>query len=252
MAKYWIQEDSHLNYLTNLTDFNDIKLAEKLLKNDAIKPRGELLLHKTFANMDRVVTRKPGYAFGISMYSDRIQNYEDMNNENRKGWYTGEGMTYLYNNDLDQFSDGFWPTVDPYRLPGTTVDTMARADGSGEHRSDNSWVGGSTLANMYGTAGMNYSAWNSSLTAKKSWFMFDDEIVALGAGISSKEDRTIETIVENRKIGEGGINQLSIDGEKQANLFSQTAKKNVNWAFLEGTNAGSDIGYYFPAGVHFK
>ncbi|MEC2158347.1 polysaccharide lyase family 8 super-sandwich domain-containing protein [Virgibacillus halodenitrificans] len=248
MAKYWIQEDSHLNYLTNLTDFNDINLAEKLLKNDAIKPRGELLLHKTFANMDRVVTRKPGYAFGISMYSDRIQNYEDMNNENRKGWYTGEGMTYLYNNDLDQFSDGFWPTVDPYRLPGTTVDTMARADGSGEHRSDNSWVGGSTLANMYGTAGMNYSAWNSSLTAKKSWFMFDDEIVALGAGISSKEDRNIETIVENRKIGEGGINQLSIDGEKQANLFSQTAKKNVNWAFLEGTNAGSDIGYYFPAG----
>ena len=26
-------------------------------------------------------------------------------------WYTGDGMTYLYDNDLAQYSDSFWPTV---------------------------------------------------------------------------------------------------------------------------------------------
>src|SRR2546430_8693287 len=31
-----------------------------------------------------------------------------------------------YDHDLRQFSDGFWPTVDAYRLPGTTVQTTPR------------------------------------------------------------------------------------------------------------------------------
>ena len=185
MAKSWLQEDTYLDYISSSSNFRDMVMAKQLLDNQDVKPRGELDYHKTFASMDRVVNKKPGYAFGISMYSNRIQNYEDMNDENRKGWYTGEGMTYLYNADLAQYSDDFWPTVDPYRMPGTTVDTMKRADGSGEHTSPESWVGGSTL-DRFGTAGMSYKAWNSTLTAKKSWFMFDNEIVALGTGITSQ------------------------------------------------------------------
>ena len=34
-------------------------------------------------------------------------------------------MTYLYNNDLGHYTD-YWPTVNPYRMPGTTEDTEAR------------------------------------------------------------------------------------------------------------------------------
>ncbi|WP_284036473.1 polysaccharide lyase family 8 super-sandwich domain-containing protein [Neobacillus sp. 114] len=247
MAKSWLQEDTYLDYLSSSSNFKDMVLAKELLENQDIKPRGGLDYHKTFASMDRVVNRKPGYAFGISMYSNRIQNYEDMNDENRKGWYTGEGMTYLYNADLAQYSDDFWPTVDPYRMPGTTVDTMKRADGSGEHNSPESWVGGSTL-DRFGTAGMSYKAWNSSLTAKKSWFMFDNEIVALGTGITSGDNRTIETIVENRKIRDNGSNELIINGEKPDLSDGQNHTTEAKWAYLEGNVPGSDIGYYFPGG----
>ncbi|GHH97859.1 polysaccharide lyase family 8 super-sandwich domain-containing protein [Neobacillus kokaensis] len=247
MAKYWLQEDTYLDYFQNANNFTDITLAKQLLEDSKVTPRGDLDFHKTFAAMDRVVHRKPGYAFGISMYSNRIQNYEDMNNENRKGWYTGEGMTYLYNADLAQYSDNFWPTVDPYRMPGTTVDTMKRADGSGEHTSKESWVGGSTLNNI-GTAGMSYKAWNSSLSAKKSWFMFDNEIVALGAGITSIEARNIETIVENRKIRNDGSNELIINGKKPELKSGIPLSVEAKWAYLEGNVAGSDIGYYFPEG----
>ncbi|PLR90016.1 polysaccharide lyase family 8 super-sandwich domain-containing protein [Bacillus sp. T33-2] len=247
MAKYWLQEDTFLDYFENASNFRDIAMAKNLLMNQEVNPRGDLDFHKTFAYMDRVVHRKPGYAFGISMYSERIQNYEDMNNENRKGWYTGDGMTYLYNGDLAQYSDGFWATVDPYRMPGTTVDTMKRADGSGEHTSPESWVGGSTL-NRFGAAGMSYKAWNSSLTAKKSWFMFDNEIVALGTGISSNDNRTIETIVENRKIRHDGSNQLMINGENLEISDGQNHSITAEWAFLEGNVPGADIGYYFPEG----
>jgi hyaluronate lyase len=247
MAKNWLQEDTHLDYFSNASSFRDMVLAQNLLENQDVSPRKEPDYHKTFASMDRVVHRKSGYAFGISMYSNRIQNYEDMNDENRKGWYTGEGMTYLYNADLAQYSDDFWPTVDPYRMPGTTVDTMKRADGSGEHTSPESWVGGSTL-DRFGTAGMSYKAWNSTLTAKKSWFMFNNEIVALGSGITSNDYRTIESIVENRKIREDGSNSLLINGEKPGLTEGQQQEVEAKWAFLEGNVPGSDIGYYFPEG----
>jgi hyaluronate lyase len=248
MVKYWLQEDTFLNYFENTGNFRDMVLAKQLLDNQEVTPRGDLDFHKNFAAMDRVVHRKPGYAYGISMYSNRIQNYEDMNNENRKGWYTGEGMTYLYNADLGQYSDHFWPTVDPYRMPGTTVDTMKRADGSGEHTSPEAWVGGSTLNNRFGTTGMSYKAWNSSLFAKKSWFMFDNEIVALGSGISSNEDRIVETIVENRKIRNDGSNKLIIDGKTPDLGSTRDHSFNAQWAFLEGNVQGADIGYYFPEG----
>mgnify|MGYP002243006122 FL=1 len=37
-------------------------------------------------------------------------------------------MVYLYNEDDVQFGKSYWPTVDPYRLPGTTVDTVPLKD----------------------------------------------------------------------------------------------------------------------------
>ncbi|MDP2567566.1 polysaccharide lyase family 8 super-sandwich domain-containing protein [Photobacterium damselae subsp. piscicida] len=60
------------------------------------------------------------------MHSSRLGNFECMNNENRKGWFTGDGMSYFYTNQLDYFHD-YWPVVDSYRLPGTTVDDSANA-----------------------------------------------------------------------------------------------------------------------------
>ena len=61
------------------------------------------------------------FSFGLSMSSSRIKRYETMNNENLQGWHTGDGMLYLYNDDLNQFNQDFWATVDPYRLPGITM-----------------------------------------------------------------------------------------------------------------------------------
>ena len=54
---------------------------------------------------------------------------------------SGDGTTYLYNNDLAQYADHFWSTVDPYRLPGPTVDTHARSNGSGQETPNTTWVG---------------------------------------------------------------------------------------------------------------
>jgi hyaluronate lyase len=97
---------------------------------------------------------------------------------------------------------------------------------------------------------MDLDAWGSSLTAKKSWFMFDDEIVALGAGINSTDSRRIETVVENRKLNGSGNNALTVNGTAKPSSTGWSETMNgVNWAHLAGSVPGSDIGYYFPGGA---
>lgn len=54
------------------------------------------------------------------MYSERIQNTEIMNHENRFGWHQNNGMTYIYDDD-NQYTENYWNTVNPLRLCGTTI-----------------------------------------------------------------------------------------------------------------------------------
>ncbi|MFD0961728.1 polysaccharide lyase family 8 super-sandwich domain-containing protein [Paenibacillus chungangensis] len=265
MLKYWIESDTSRNFYTSGATFENTVLAKQLMADPSIPSRGELIRNVQYHNMDRVVHLRPGFGLGVSMSSNRIFNYESISNVNMKSWYTADGMTYLYNNDLTQFSDNYWPTVDPYRLPGTTVDTLTRSViGIGynkEYLSPNAWTGGTSFEELYGTAGMDLKASGdlnasgsvvtpSSLVAKKSWFMFDDEIVALGAGITSTDNRTIETIVENRKINGDGDNALTVDGVQMSNALGWSdTMTNTGWAHLAGSVPGSDIGYVFPEGA---
>ncbi|BBH21831.1 hypothetical protein Back11_31760 [Paenibacillus baekrokdamisoli] len=244
MVKAWIlSENRYENYYWGLT-INGMLLVKSVLNNASIVPKADLLRNVQYPSMDRVVHLRPNFAFGISMYSNRTTNYELMNNENLKGWYTNEGMTYLYNNDLSQYSDQYWPTVNAYRLPGVTTDGAPRKDG---FESSKSFVGGVSLDRLYGTAGMDLGPDNSTLEGKKSWFMFDDEIVALGAGITSRDSRKVETIVENRKLNAAGSNKLTVNNTaKSSTLGWSETMSGVEWAHLQGSVANSDIGYYFP------
>ena len=115
-----------------------------------------------------------------------------------EGWHTGDGMTYLYNDDLRSSADSFWPTVDPQRLPGTTV--IAGSTARQSQLGGSNAVGGASL-DGYSAVMMQLSPDGRQLSAKKSWFLFDDELVALGADIrSTAAGKTVETIVENRRV----------------------------------------------------
>ncbi|MDI4649784.1 polysaccharide lyase family 8 super-sandwich domain-containing protein [Cohnella hashimotonis] len=256
MVKYWLQQDSASSFYRD-ANLSVLQLAKAVMNDTNIVPRGQLSLAKVYAGMDRAISLKPGFGFGVSMSSKRIANYETGINQNYKGWYTGEGMTYLYNNDSLQYVD-YWPTVNKYRLPGTTVDTMARADNSGAaYLSPNTWTGGTELLNQYTATGMDLKAYGSTLKAKKSWFTFDDEIVALGSGINSTDGRTIETTIENRSLNKASIahgidtnsaaatpagsepmrlmvNQVTDSGNDGFNLPENTLDNNLNtrWTSL--------------------
>jgi hyaluronate lyase len=201
-----------------------------------------------FPSMDRVVALRSGFGFGISMSSTRIANYESINSGNLHGWHQGDGMTYLYNGSTEnQFNSDFWPTVDPYHLPGTTVETNSLSNSANEARTTSqNWVGGAQVANTYGVAGMSLAAVSTTLVAKKSWFMFDNEIVCLGAGITCGDTNGVQTTAENRRLGSPITSSFTLNGTAitptvgwSSNLPSATP----SWCALGGTG-----GYYFPAG----
>ncbi|WP_054023591.1 polysaccharide lyase family 8 super-sandwich domain-containing protein [Bacillus sp. FJAT-28004] len=248
MAKAWIQEDTTFSYSGSISD---ITLLKSIMNDSLITPGGELIQSKVFASMDRAIHRRPGFGFGLSLFSDRISAAEVMNGENLKGYWTGLGMTNLYNNDLTQYSSNYWPTVNSYRLPGTTTDgTSGNPKQSHPYFNSYNWAGGSSVEGLYSTAGMQFSltkVTGSPLQGKKSWFMFGDNIVALGAGITNTNNANVETIVENRMLNSNGNNALTVNGTTKSNAlgWSETMS-GVNWAHLEGNVAGSDIGYYFP------
>lgn len=252
LVKHWVQSNPTYNYPAGFP-IDMIGFAIGILTDDAIAAEGDQPMHRELSNMGRSVHKGNGYAFGVSMSSQRTQTYELTNGSNGKGWYTGDGMTYLYTEDVTHYAEDFWPTVEWHRLPGTTVDTLPRTFdhpqyGDGEGTPRNTWAGGSTLG-LYGASGMNLQQIDTGLEANKSWFMFDDEIVAVGSGINSTSGRPIETIIEQRQLNEAGDNSLTVDGATEPSTSGWSENLvDVSWAHLEGNVPGSGIGYYFPEG----
>lgn len=251
IVKGQVQRDtSFANYYTELR-LPDIVRIKAVMADSAIAPVAPLDSARFYASMDRGLRLAPGYAWGLSLSSSRIATFEYGNGNNKKGWFTGLGMTYLYNADQTQFSDGYWATVDSFRLPGTTTDGSAGTLVSFKsYPNPNSWVGGSTVGDKHLSSGMQFAmsgSTGSTLQGRKSWFVFGDRIVALGSGIATTDGRNVETVVENRKLNAAGSNALTVNGSaKSASLGWTERISGVSWAHLAGSVAGSDIGYHFP------
>ncbi|MFC9001192.1 polysaccharide lyase 8 family protein [Streptomyces rochei] len=222
--KGWIERDTVTPVLT-APQFPVADLARLHAIADApVEAAPEPVGHRLFAAMDRAVHRRPAFTAGLAMASDRIAHYECGNGENPRGWHTGAGMLTWWANGTrsDQYTDWFWPTVDWYRLPGTTVSTRRLADRAGGEwgapKPDVRWVGGATDGE-YAAVGQHLKGLGSTLEARKSWFFLDDEVVCLGAGISCADGVPVETVVDNRNLGEGG---------------TQALVRGRHWAHLEG------------------
>jgi hyaluronate lyase len=254
MIKYWMQQDTFRSFIPSIGNIDLLIKGQAIRDDSAILPMAEPVSQRQFPEMDRVVHQRPGFGFGVSLYSSRIYNYESINSENLHAWHTGSGMTYLFNGDLGHYDQDYWPTVNPYRLPGTTVDTQTLADSANAgQKSNQSWVGGAEILGLYGVTGTSLKSQGNTLVGKKSWFMFDDEVVALGADITSTDSRTIETTVENRRITTT-TNALTVNGTAQPTspLPWSATLTSVNWMHLAGSGAGADIGYYFPTATTLK
>ncbi len=215
LVKYFITAGAQ-DY-TTLVPIAFSDYTAELKKNDSIKARSDYNITHVFGMMDRVVTHNNKYAASVSLNSTRIWKYEAINNENMDGWYLGDGMIYIYTDGYDYNYD-FFSSSDPYKMPGTTVTEEQRKQENlnGGILNGSAFAGGVSIGE-YGIAvydqvpGKN-DYFDSKLYARKSYFMFDDEIVAVGSGIKDTSGTMVNTIVEDRIWREGDV--LTVNGEK--------------------------------------
>ncbi|MET9699396.1 polysaccharide lyase 8 family protein [Streptomyces sp. NPDC006529] len=241
LVKGWMARDYYSRPLADesLPLASLIRLAA-VAEDPAVLAAPEPVGHRVFGAMDRATHRRPDWAASLSMASRRIAHYETGNGENLRGWHTGSGMLSwwgaTYGNG--QYADAFWPTVDPYRLPGTTVSRKVLADGAGgdwgASRPDAVWVGGSTDGE-FASVGQHLRGLSSTLTARLSWFFLADTIVCLGAGIRATDGAVVETVIDNRNLGPSGTHALTIGGAVQpANPGWSAAFPSPGWAHIAG------------------
>lgn len=240
-----------------------------------------------FNAMDRIVHRRPGYAFALARNSSRISKYEYMNGENLMPWFQGDGAYYLYLSGQDQtqaFGVDYYTVVSPYRLAGVTASVEQRLSvpelygtlwydnpdagftSSSESQNTyvyfptgtNAWSGGATL-DSYGAAGMiqsddvAYVAQQSgdlpddfvayrNTPAYKSWFMLDDEIVVLAAGLG--DSRAVTTAIDSRHAAPSDA--VTITGaDRQGRPWSGPGKKPLSWLRYANATQDTAVGYVF-------
>ncbi|RBQ18690.1 lyase [Spongiactinospora rosea] len=205
MVKGWAVRDTAQPMLP-AAERSDLAFHARLaaiLDDEAIPAAAEPTGHRLMTMSARAVHRRPGWCAALSMASHRVGHYEYGNGENLRGWHTGSGMLYWWaEGHGDHYSDAFWATADPYRLPGTTVSTLRLPDGAGGSWGDTCppgrWVGGATDGE-YATAGQHLNGLESTLEAFKTWVFLDDAVICLGAGITAGDGVPVETIVDNRR-----------------------------------------------------
>ena len=153
----------------------------------------------------------------------------------------GDGASYLYQSGKEY--ENIFPFWDWKKVPGTTVHQdekelpVLTAAG---YRIQSNFVGGVSDGKT-GIAVMDYN--RDGITAKKTWFMFHDLVVCMGAGITSATGSPVTTSVNQSFLK----NEVIVKEESETILVAESSQTlNPKWILHD------QAGYYFPGGGNLK
>jgi hypothetical protein len=198
--------------------------------------------HRHYWESDYTVHRQPSFFASLRMFSDRTKAAELIDGEGLASWHQSDGLLWVFLHGGDYVTHDVMATMDWLRLPGTTVERKQLKPAEGydtrPRSAKRAFVGG-VFTDTHGASAMELAAAASPLTAKKSWFFFDDEIVCLGSDIECPSSNTVETIVNQRTLTDAAA-PLTVDGRvKPSSLPWSEEMSEAKWAHCEG------IGYSF-------
>ncbi|MDI4644476.1 polysaccharide lyase family 8 super-sandwich domain-containing protein [Cohnella hashimotonis] len=147
-------------------------------------------------------------------------------------YWTPQGATAIQRTG-DEYRP-VYPLMDWMHVPGTTAPYVLTKDGN--FNNPRTFVGGVTNE-RYGATAFDFNKLSTS--GKKGYFFFDDEMVALGAGIASTNAAPIHTTLNQSK----AVGDVIVDGQTMAEGTKQT---NGKWAYNDR------IGYVFPNPTDFQ
>ncbi len=219
------------------TDYRKEELEEIMkLRQGEIKPSRSFC--KFFWQTEHFVFQRPGFYTTVRMFSTRNRNMEEpYNGPGKPTHHRADGTNHLLLRG-DEYHN-IWPVFDWQKVPGTTILQKPALPSPEAIQKDGltDFVGAVTDG-LYGAVAFDFISPHDQVKAKKSWFFFDEEYVALGSAISAQQNLPVATTVNQTlmrsevEVSAGGMVQTLPCGNREMN--------NVEWVHHNQT------GYIFP------
>lgn len=198
---------------------------------------GRTDINKMYYTSDYMLQNRKRYDLSVRAVSKRTCRSESGNGENLWGTYLSEGATSIRvmgNEYIDIFPVWEWD-----KIPGTTLP-------AGEVENHNDW-GVAGVADFVGGASdgsygaMAYGMNDYGVKAQKGWFMFDNEVVCLGAGIEAPgTEKEMNTTVNQCNLL-GDVYMIGADGAAAKVAPGSTVSQPISgWVWH------NKVAYYFP------
>ncbi|WP_419999043.1 polysaccharide lyase family 8 super-sandwich domain-containing protein [Streptomyces boninensis] len=195
--------------------------------------------HKYFWRSEFSSHLRAGYGIFTRLNSPRMVGAEYRSTlrpevGNEIDW-NAQGATAIHvtNREYDELV----PAFDWFHYPGVTA-PYTKVTSQSSKRNAGSFTGGVSDGRYGATV---YTQDRASTTGRKSYFYFDDEMVVLGAGISSTSAHAVHTTVN-----QGAAKANASVGGKAVRPGTDASAARASWAYND------EIGYVFPDGGPLK
>ncbi|MEN6493311.1 MAG: polysaccharide lyase family 8 super-sandwich domain-containing protein [Thermoguttaceae bacterium] len=200
-------------------------------------PARALVGNRHFWRSDIMTHHRPEYYASVKTSSTRTYQPESGNGEGLQNLHLADGVNMVMRTG-DEY-DGIFPVWDWRRLPGTTTEQRSYS-----LKPSRDWgvYGTSTFAGgvsdgTCGATAIDYARLN--VAAKKAWFFFDNEYVALGAGIDGPNAASNVITTLNQTLANGTVTYATTGGGLQTLASGAVTRGDLAWVHHDG------IGYLF-------
>ncbi|MEJ7766359.1 MAG: polysaccharide lyase family 8 super-sandwich domain-containing protein [Chitinophagaceae bacterium] len=197
--------------------------------------------NRFFWHSEYFAHQRPAYFTSARMHSSRNSNVEQPHNEEGlKNHYFADGSNFISRTGKEYYD--IFPVWDWQKIPGATIVQRPLMPPWKElaKKGLTDFVGG-VSDGEFGAAAFDFASPHDPLTARKSWFFFDQEYVCLGAAITSESQYAVVTTLNqcllNKDVRVKTANPQQVTQKGTHNL------KGVSWVFHDS------IAYIFSAPV---
>lgn len=205
--------------------------------------------NKAFWTSDELTQQRQGYLASVRMISQRTLRPETLtipgstDAEGATNYFLADGVTTVYQDGTEYGTTSgqeIFPVWNWSRLPGTTLEQLTQAQVMSLSTANvgNGGTGtfvGEVSNGRYGAAAMDYGRSQTSVTAKKSWFFFDEGFVALGAAINAPTATNPVYTTLNQVLQDGNVTIKLADGQQQTfGLGTTLSVTDPQWMLHDG------------------
>lgn len=216
----------------------DLQYLVKVRKGE-VKPTATW--DKYFWHSSYFAHQRKNYYASVRMYSNRQNNMEEpYNEEGLKMHHLADGSNFISRTGREYVN--IFPVWDWQKIPGATIVQRPNLPPPNQiaKKGLTDFVG-AVSNGQFGAAAFDFKSVHDPLTARKSWFFFDQEYVCLGTGIHSEAEYPVATTL-NQCLLQSDVKVKTKSGLQTLHK-GQHNLKNVSWI-------GQDsVVYWFPKPV---